>query len=299
MMDISVILVNYNTRDLTKKCIESIKEYVKSVSYEIIVIDNNSVDNSVKFLQSAFQDITLIQNEANIGFGPANNIGASFAKGKYLLFLNTDTILLNDSLSAFYYFYENNQFEKLGAVGGALLNEDLSLGWSAGSFNSLSTMIRWYYLRVISKDRRGMNILGSVIPEDRDQIIVDYVTGADLFIRRDLFLKVGGFDQNIFMYFEDELLQYRLKQLGYKNVIIGGTKIVHLEGASMSKVQGKVPNRKRIISERSMFYYFETTKGYTYKSFAKVVYFILVSLPLRFFYPWSENKEYFKNYLKF
>ena len=108
-MDVSVIIVNYNTVELTKQCILSIYNQTKDVNFEIIVVDNNSEDNSVKIIENNFPQVILINNSDNIGFGRANNLGVEIAKGKYIFFLNSDTILLNNAIKIFVdYMRKNN-----------------------------------------------------------------------------------------------------------------------------------------------------------------------------------------------
>ena len=101
-MDVSIIIVSYNTKSLIKNCINSIYKYTKDISFEIIVSDNGSIDGSVEMIKRDFPSVILIENNENLGFGAANNKGLALAKGKYILYLNSDTILLNNSVKFFY-----------------------------------------------------------------------------------------------------------------------------------------------------------------------------------------------------
>lgn len=101
-MNVSVIIVNYNTKELTKNCLASIFEKTKNIDFEVIVSDNGSTDGSIEMIKSDFPQVVLIENNVNLGFGKANNIAAKIAKGKYLLFLNSDTILLNNAVKEFF-----------------------------------------------------------------------------------------------------------------------------------------------------------------------------------------------------
>lgn len=298
-MDISVILVNYNTSFLTIECINSIYSTTKNVNYEIIVIDNASIDGSVVAIKEKFPEVIIIESSTNIGFGRANNLATTHAKGKYLFFLNTDTKILNNSIKVFFDFYENIAPENTGAIGGILLNPDLSIGWSYNKFNSIGRILKWYYFRVFDTKREFFNLALRNNIKIGEFIYTDYVTGADIFIPTKLFNNIGGFDSSLFLYYEDEELQFRLQNEGYKSLIIGGTKIIHYEGGSMKNERGKVPNQKRIITEKSLFYYLRKKNGRIYAFFGKIVYFILISIPLRMQYSYDDNKEYLSNYLRF
>lgn len=127
-MDVSVIIVSYNTCDLLKKCICSILEKTKGVSFEIIVVDNHSSDESVKVITESFPEVKIISLEENLGFGRANNWGSYKSIGKYLFFLNPDTILLNDAISILVEFLSKNP--EIAIVGGNLYKEDMSFNGS-------------------------------------------------------------------------------------------------------------------------------------------------------------------------
>ena len=119
-MNVSVIIVNYNTKELTKNCLASIFEKTKNIDFEVIVSDNGSTDGSIEMIKSDFPQVVLIENNANLGFGKANNIAAKIAKGKYLLFLNSDTILLNNAVKE---FFDRAVCEKNKILGCILVNE--------------------------------------------------------------------------------------------------------------------------------------------------------------------------------
>lgn len=105
-MDVSVIIVNYNTLDLTRNCLKSIYEQTKDINFEVIVSDNGSVDGSIEMIRQDFPQVVLIENNANLGFGAANNRGLKIARGKYILYLNSDTLLQNNVVKIFYDYWE-------------------------------------------------------------------------------------------------------------------------------------------------------------------------------------------------
>ena len=124
-MDVSIIIVNYNTCDLTRNCLKSVFEQTKDIDFEVIVSDNGSKDGSIEMIKKEFPQVILIENNANLGFGAANNRGLKIAKGKYVFYLNSDTILLNNAVKCFFDYWENSpEKDTIGALGGNLLNED-------------------------------------------------------------------------------------------------------------------------------------------------------------------------------
>ena len=124
-MDVSIIIVNYNTCELTKQCIDSIFEKIDGVSFEVIVVDNDSKDDSIKVL-SQDSRITFVASDANLGFGKANNLGVEHSLGKYIFFLNSDTLLVNNAVKLFFDFMEQHQINKsVGAIGCLLMDNKL------------------------------------------------------------------------------------------------------------------------------------------------------------------------------
>ena len=118
LTDVSIIIVNYNTMDLTRNCLKSVFEQTKDISFEVIVSDNGSNDGSIEMIKSEFPQVVLIENNANLGFGAANNRGLKMTKGKYIFYLNSDTVLLNNAVKNFFDYWENSpEKEKIGAFG--------------------------------------------------------------------------------------------------------------------------------------------------------------------------------------
>lgn len=222
---VSVIIVNYNTASLITACIESIRKLTVDIDYEIIVVDNASQDNSKAIVTQRFPDVAWIDAEENLGFGKANNLGAKYASGKYLLFLNPDTVLLNNAIKCFLDYAREH--ENLGALGGWLLDDRGRLNLSGGSFPSPKAEILYLYRKLFPSKQTG---------DFSDKITdVDFVSGADLFMSRAVFESEGGFDPAIFMYYEETDLQYRLAKRGLARRLIPGPKILHLEGGSFQK----------------------------------------------------------------
>ncbi len=229
--DVSVVIVNYNTRDMLRDCIGSIKENTHDIDYEVIVVDNNSHDGSVEMLRKEFPDVMTIEAGVNLGFGRANNLGMSKAVGKYLFLLNSDTILLNNAIKIFYDQAQQliKEGYRIGALGAVLLNRDRKTCHSYGNFITPSSELKELitkYLRFL-KDHNNTNP-----PRVEGSLNVDYVTGADMFVSTEVFHITGGFDPDFFMYCEEVDWQKRMAQEGYDRFIVDGPEIVHLEGGS-------------------------------------------------------------------
>lgn len=222
MIDVSIIIVNYNTKKLTLECIESIKAKTKGVNYEIIVVDNCSKDGSIDLLK-LYPGIKFIQSTTNLGFGGANNLGYSCAQGKYIFLLNSDTVLLNDAISMFYERMEKLP-SKVACIGTWLLNEDGSVGLSYGYFLSIGYI--WKSVRKIFHKKQPPIV-------NKDLFEVEVVLGADMFIRNTPDIINGEiFDRRYFMYNEENDFQYMLHKKGFVKMLITGPSIIHYGGRS-------------------------------------------------------------------
>jgi len=239
MKDVSIIVVNYNNRDLIGKCLSSVYEHVKGVSFEIIVSDNDSSDRSPEFVESEFPGVILIRNGKNLGFGAANNRALERASGKYVFYLNSDAYLLNDAPSLFFRYWEGDpESSRLGALGCNLLDSSLAYTHSHGPFptflGSLRVIagdcVRSYILLVSRSLGAGLRRIGRAPPRFEPTFgDVDYVTGAALFMRNDRFAR---FDERYFLYFEESDMERALMVAGKRRVLIDGPRVVHLCGGS-------------------------------------------------------------------
>ncbi|UCE94957.1 MAG: glycosyltransferase family 2 protein [Flavobacteriaceae bacterium] len=226
MISISVIIVNFNARYFLKNCIESLLESKMKDQIEIIVVDNNSTDGSSAMLKGEFPGVTCIENEENIGFSKANNLGVKIAKGKYVLILNPDTLLKSTTLAEFYSFAE--QQADFGAAGAHFID---------GSGKYLPESKRNFpTLKVAGTKLLGYSKLYYSNHIKKEQVTrIEILTGAFMFIRRSVFDEIGGFDEDFFMYGEDIDLSYRILKAGYKNFYLGNSRILHFKGESTLK----------------------------------------------------------------
>lgn len=291
-MDVSIILVNYNTKEITSECINSIFTHTKNIDFEVILVDNDSKDGSQEhFIHD--NRIKFIESGSNLGFGKANNLGVLNSSGKYVFFLNSDTLLVNNAVKMLFDFCESNQEIKLGALGCLLMDSNRERTHSYGvlpSVNSLlSAEVLNHFTRRFGKEYTGFDCLD----ETENNFKVGYVTGADLFIPRKVFSEIGGaFDPDFFMYCEETEMQWRMNKKGYDRLITKGPKIIHLEQKSSASVTNI---RKLIRSERSLFLYLKkTSSSYAYYFF-RVSYFIL---RLYFIVKPSLTKDEKKDYIK-
>ena len=235
-MDVSVIIVNYNTKELLKNCLASLFEHTNDILFEVFVSDNGSVDGSLEMVRSDFPQVKIIDNNENLGFGAANNKALAFASGKYIFYLNSDTVVLNNAVKLFFdYWEQNDSSEALGAIGANLLNEENKIIHSAGKFRSINTEIKSAFFDMLRSYKLIIPVLrkrkfGKESPRV-EKIIgnVDYVTGADLFVKNDSFAR---FDERYFLYYEESDMQKTMAISGKERLLIDGPLIQHLKGGS-------------------------------------------------------------------
>ncbi len=282
-IDVSIIIVNYNTKQLLANCIQSIYGQTDKIYYEVIVVDNASSDGSEEYIRLQFPNVIWINSRENIGFGRANNLGVSQATGKYLFLLNSDTILKNNAILMFYQYMESYaKIDKIGAIGCWLLDNGDNLNFSCGEFPTPRSEFSYIWKKIVKRKPMAL--------ATKD---VDFITGADLFLPKDVFRKMGGFDSNIFMYYEETDLQYRMTKSNLKRRIIMGPQIVHLEGGSFIK-KGLSFNRF-MMSQTSFNYYIRKHySGFAYYWFR--VSLITIRLLLFITTDWS-IKEKLKAYM--
>lgn len=239
-MDVSIIIVNYNTRELLCNCLVSVFEHTRDIEFEVIVSDNGSHDGSVEMVRDKFPEVRLIENNANLGFGAANNRALDIADGKYIFYLNSDTVLMNNAVKIFYDYWENAvDREKIGALGANLLDADLKQIYSHGVFSfwalSIKTLVKLFCSNVLLSFCYVLHVDPKIFSWGKENPSfyvgdVDYVTGADLFVLNDNFAR---YDEYFFLYSEESDMQLQMARAGKKRRLIDGPKIQHLEGGSV------------------------------------------------------------------
>lgn len=246
-LDLSIIILSYNTKDLTLACLRSIFKYTKGVNFEIIVVDNHSSDDSVSAIKkfATGKPVKLMASSKNLGFAAGNNLGSKSARGRYLLFLNSDTYLKKNILKPILNFAD--QQPNLGALSCRLKNKDGSTQPTGGFFPSLSNIFAWQFflddLPLISSFFKSIHPKSSFYHTHQQP---DWLTGAFLLVPTDLFTQIKGFDPHFFMYVEDIEICYRLHQLHKTIHYLPQFDLVHLGGASASSGYSLIQEAKNI-----------------------------------------------------
>lgn len=233
-IDVSIIFVNYKTSYLLRDVLASVKEKSSSFTYEVIIVDNSCDEEEWNKLQEFKGAATLIDAKANLGFGKANNLGVASSKGRYVHFLNTDTLLINNAVYELMSFLDkhpnvsiagSNLYKRDGAPNNSCIPFELDFKGEK-RLNSLWTTL------FHKATHRKIDFNYKKHPIE----IKGYVCGASLMMRREDFLALGGFDEDIFMYAEETLLCYRLiHELGKQIYNVPTSKIIHFEGESFQK----------------------------------------------------------------
>ena len=235
LLTLSIIIVNYNVRYFLEQCLYSITRSHQHFAVEVIVVDNNSTDGSLDYLPPIFPQVIFIPSQTNLGFGKACNLGLSRATGAYILFLNPDTIIAEDSLGRSVHCFETHT--GIGALGVKMIDgSGRFLKESKRSFPSpLTSLYKLFGLSFFFPTSKTFSRyhLGHLDNEGDHE--VDVLAGAYLMTRREVLDKTGGFDEEFFMYGEDVDLSYRIQQAGYRNYYFAGTTIIHFKGESTKR----------------------------------------------------------------
>ncbi len=236
-MDVSIIIINYNTYELTVACVASVIQFTNGLEYEIIVVDNASLHFDIEDLHKRFPGVHLIISEVNTGFAGGNNLGISQSKGEYILLLNSDIYLKNNAIHTTYQYLKNHP--RVGVVSARLVYPDGRHQSVAQRFPSLKySIIELLRLqKLMSKAAAGRMFLGAFF-NHRENIRADWVWGAYFMFPRKVLGRLAGgqLDQSFFMYFEDMQWCMDIKKLGYEIHFCADAEVVHLmEGSSGKK----------------------------------------------------------------
>jgi GT2 family glycosyltransferase len=240
--EVSIILVNYNDRPNLEDCLLSLRQNVQGIDFEIIVVDNNSSDGSQDFVEKEYPRAKLIRNQENLGFAKANNLGIKESKGEFILFLNTDTVIYPQTLENL--LKEMREDSRIGAVGPALLRGKNAYQISFGKKVS--------FLRELIQKCLLNSFLKLWLKISLKKRVVGWLSGACFLTRKDVLEKVGTYDENFFLYFEDIDLCYRMKKKGYKLLFLPQARIFHRGGATTLKL--KILSRYEYRKSQIYFY---------------------------------------------
>lgn len=272
-MQLSIIILNYNVRYFLEICVLSVQNGIQDIDAEIIVIDNNSQDDSCEMMKKRFPNIKLIENKENSGFPKGNNIGVAAAKGEYICILNPDTVVAEDTFSKVLAFAKKQK--ELGIVGvklidgtGNFLPESkrgiptpfVAFTKITGLYKILPKTFGKYYAQHLSENQTGK---------------VDIMVGAFMLMKRDLYLEIGGFDENCFMYSDDIDLSYMALKKGKSNYYFHETSVIHYKGESTVKDETYM---KRFQEAMNFFYQKHFRVSLLFSVFMKVgiVFFSMV-----------------------
>lgn len=285
-MDVSIIIVNYKTLPLIINCIHSIIKWVEGINYEIIVVDNNSNDDFQIRLKREFgSDVICLPLTQNLGFGCANNEGVKIAKGRNILCLNPDTILLNNAVKILSDYLDNHS--DVAICGGNLYDENLK---PAHSFCRTLPSIFWelnlLFMNIPEKIRFNKNrhFNYSMLP-----IEVGYITGADLMIKKNIFNDIGGFSSDFFMYYEETDLCCRVKSAKYNVISVPQAKIQHLEGKSFGEYS--IKRTQIVFLEEGRMIYYKRNHSCIYIFISNIIYWLYL-LSRFLFYKYRKNQKY-------
>ena len=263
-MQLSVVILNYNVRFFLEQCIKSVQKATQNLSAEIIVIDNNSTDNSCEMVKLLFPNVILIENKENAGFPKGNNIGVEKAKGKYICILNPDTVVAEDTFEKVLAYAEKQS--NLGIVGCKLIDgtgnflpeskRGIPTPWVAATkifgLYKISNLFGKYYAQHLSENETGK---------------VEILVGAFMVLKRELYNEIGGFDENCFMYSDDIDLSYMALQKGKSNYYFHETTVIHYKGESTVRDEKYM---KRFQEAMQFFYKKHFKKSVVFDYFMKV-----------------------------
>lgn len=267
-MDVTIVIVNYHSSLLIADCIKSIEKFSKGFSYEIIVVDNNSESDLSEILNKNKERCTIVNLPQNVGFGRANNAGFKAARGRYLLCLNPDTLLLNNAIGILVKFMDSQP--EAAACGANLFNSDMQ---PTLSFRRTLPGFGWELNELLNikpeKKKYGSN---RIFNNTGHPLEVGYITGADLMLRREVIEMLGGFDPRFFMYYEETDLCARIRKAGGKIFSVPEAKIQHLEGGSFDTENGISLSRvERTECGRRVYYRIHF--NWLYRQLLNAVYF--------------------------
>ena len=263
-MQLSVIILNYNVRYFLEQCVLSVQKALENIDGEIIVIDNNSTDDSCTMIKELFPNVKLIQNKENLGFPKGNNIGVAQAKGKYICILNPDTVVAEDTFIKI--LDTKNWQPNTGIIGCKLID-------GTGKFlpeSKRGIPTPWVSFTKIFGLYKVSNVFGKYYVQhltENESGKVEILVGAFMVMKRELYNEIGGFDENCFMYSDDIDLSYMALQNGKSNYYFHETTIIHYKGESTIRDEKYV---KRFQEAMNFFYSKHFKKSFIFDIFMKI-----------------------------
>ena len=256
-VDLSIIIVNWNSAGYVRKCVKAIQLNPPACAYEVVVVDSGSFDECGEMLAREFPAVRFVQSRTNVGFATANNLGAERSRGRALLFLNPDTEVIGSALDRL--FRTLNRLPDAGLVGARLLNSDRSLQTTCiQSFPTvLNQVLDWEWLRRTFQ-RSPLWGIKPLFDGKQNPATVEVISGACIMIKRSVFKCVSGFDERYFMYSEDLDLCYRVRQAGFDCLYVPDAQIVHHGGGSSHSARSMFSN---VMTRESVFRFLKFHRG--------------------------------------
>ncbi len=244
-MDMTIVIVSWNTCNILRDCLRSVFEQLGNLACEVIVVDNASADDSVQMVKREFPDVRVIENTENRGFAGANNQGMAVAQGRYVLLLNSDTIVLEEALAKTVAFADAHA--EAAVVGCRVLNADRTLQASCFMFPTvLNMLLSATYLYKLLPKNRFFGRERMTWWDKNDAREVDVISGCFMLVRQDAMKQVGLMDDSFFMYAEETDWCYRFKKAGWKNMYTPDGSIIHLGGQSTALVPASMTVQLRL-----------------------------------------------------
>lgn len=273
-MQLSVIILNYNVRYFLEQCVLSVQKALENIDGEIIVIDNNSSDDSCAMMKELFPNVKLIENKENLGFPKGNNVGVAQAKGEFICILNPDTVVAEDTFTKILNFVTLSAVEvpnsEIGIIGCKLIDgtgnflpeskRGIPTPWVAFTkifgLYKVSNLFGKYYAQHLTENQSGK---------------VDILVGAFMVMKRELYNEIGGFDENCFMYSDDIDLSYMALKKGKANYYFHETTVIHYKGESTIRDEKYM---KRFQEAMNFFYSKHFKKSFIFDVFMKIGAFV-------------------------
>jgi len=260
-VDVSILVVNWNSIGYLRPCLASVYEHTKGISFEIIVVDNASYDGCAEVLRNEFPEVVFIQSDENLGFSKANNLAFQRSSGVALLFMNPDTLVLNPAIEMMYSTLQSAP--DIGAVGCGVLNYDRSL--QTHYVQASPTLLNQLLLSEFAKRKLPRSRLWGIRPlieYDGKPMEVEVVMGSCMMVKRPVFEQIGLFDERYFMFAEDVDLCYSIRKHGYSIYYVREGSVIHYGGKSSElKAESEFST---ILQRESISLFFAKTKGRAY-----------------------------------
>ena len=257
--DLSVVIVNWNTKDRLRSCLDSVVKRLASLEHEVIVVDNASEDGSAEMVAETFPQVRLIRNQANVGFGTASNQAMRESRGRWLLLLNSDTVLVDDSVSDLFAALDRDRsnagdMADVGIAHCRLIYPDGRLQHTAYRFPSTRrALFEALGLYKLTSTARAADVLLAGYWDHAEERDVDWVAGAFMLLPRTVFEATGGFDERLFMYGEDLEWCYRVRDRGWRVRFFPRATIIHYDHQSADLKWGDGRIARCLKTERDVY----------------------------------------------